>query len=877
MRRRCGFLTLLLFCLLTPVAQAYDVTIRRTEHGIPHLLAKDFGSLAYGYGYALVQDNVCTIADSYVTVRGERSKYFGPDATYQFRGNGTTPNNLNSDFFYKRIIDEKVVEKLIAEPAPRGPKPELLEGVKGYVAGYNQALRDGYGDDDPTCKGAEWVRPISEMDVYHRFYQLALLASAGVAIDGIGGAQPPTPDASSAGRQAKADAAVAGLDPKRFDELLGGIGSNAVALGKDATENGSGLLLGNPHFPWDGSERFYQSQLTIPGKLDVAGGSLIGVPLILIGHTQGMAWSHTVSTARRFTGFELRLVPGSPTTYLVDGQPREMVKTTVTVQARKADGTLEPRTRTLYRSEYGPILTSILGLPVFPWTPERAYALGDANAGNFRYLNHFFDTNRAQTVEELDAVERRYQGIPWVNTIAADKNGKAYYADIGSMPNVENDKIQSCSVPLGVALDQAARVQVLDGSRAGCGYGSAEDKGAVAPGILPPSRQPVLFRDDYVTNSNDSYWLSNPLAPLEGFSRLIGDERTARSPRTRLGLRIVQEGGKFSADELQAAVFNNRQYIGELWRDEAVAMCRQDGSLPAGACDALAKWDLHDDLDSRGAILFRRFAGRALAAKSGPFRQAFDPADPVNTPRGLNTENPEVRQALRDAVADLQGAGIPFDAPLRDFQYEQRGDEKIPIHGGPGTAGVFNAINVTWDPAKGYPNVPHGSSYVQVVGFGAGDCPDARTILTYSQSANPSSPYFADQTRMFSNKQWVRERFCEKDIQADPTLQVKRLGGPGAGGKRGRKLLSRVKVRRGKRGRLRVTFRLARKANVSVSVRRRGKLVKKVFRRSLKAGKRRVTVKGVRRRGRYRVRVLAVHRGQRSLVVKKVRVRRARR
>ena len=38
------------------------------------------------------------------------------------------------------------------------------------------------------------------------------------------------------------------------------------ALGREATDNGTGMLLGNPHFPWDGSERFYQAQLTIPGK-----------------------------------------------------------------------------------------------------------------------------------------------------------------------------------------------------------------------------------------------------------------------------------------------------------------------------------------------------------------------------------------------------------------------------------------------------------------------------------------------------------------------------------------------------------------------------------------------------------------------------------
>jgi hypothetical protein len=200
------------------------------------------------------------------------------------------------------------------------------------------------------------------------------------------------------------------------------------------------------------------------------------------------------------------------------------------------------------------------------------------------------------------------------------------------------------------------------------------------------------------------------------------------------------------------------------------------------ACPVLRAWDLHDDLDSEGAILFRRFASRALGAvpvagTPGLYTTQFDFNDPVHTPYGLNVANPAVEQSFADAVSDLRNAGIPLDAPLRDWQYERRGSEKVPIHGGPGGVGVFNAINVSWTGSganAGYSNVPHGSSFVMVAQFtGDEDCPvDARTILTYSQSTNPNSPYFGDQTRMFSNKEWVDEAYCEEEIAADPNLQV---------------------------------------------------------------------------------------------------------
>jgi acyl-homoserine-lactone acylase len=827
-----------------PAAHAFDVTIRRTAHGIPHVYARDYASLGYGYAYAFAQDNLCQIADSYVTVNAQRSRFFGADNSWRFEGNGTTVNNLNSDFFYQRINDTGVVEKLLAQPPPAGPKPEIKEGVRGYVAGYNAYLRDTGVDKlpDPACRGKAWVRPIDEMDVYRRFYQLASLASQGVALDGIAAAAPLTggAPATSAAQLAPAFA--------KLDDL----GSNAYGLGKAATDNGRGMVLGNPHFPWQGAERFYQAQLTIPGELDVAGASLFGVPLINIGTTRGMAWSHTVSTARRFTPYEEKLVPGSPTSYVYDGQVEQMKADKVTVKLPGGD-----RTRTLYSTRHGPIFTSLLGLPLFPWTAASAYAMGDANAGNFRYLNHFLDVNRAQSVRALDAIERRYEGIPWVNTIAADSKGEAYYADIGAVPNVSNAKASACNTALGTQTLSLLGVPILDGSRAACDWD--DDPDAAAPGIFGPSHLPSLFRDDYVTNSNDSYWLSNPAHPLEGFARIIGDERTARSLRTRLGLKMAA-GRKFSLKALTDTVFNDRQYAGELLADDLAAYCRANPTLSgsagpvdvSAACPVLEKWGKTDTLDDPGAVLFRRWASRALASVGGVianptvYRTPFDSADPVNTPRGLNTGNPQVGQALADAVKELRDFGIPLDATWRRYQTVTRNGEKIPIHGGPGTLGDFNAINVSGFGKEGYTSVPHGSSYVQAVQL-TGGCPNARTILTYSQSVSPRSPYFADQTKMFSRHEWNPMRFCAKEILADPALTVTRVGCPGASGFRSARASGL-----GGSLRLRLRSRLGLASTVEVLRLRRGRKSRLILRaRRTRSFARRLTA------GRYRVRALA--------------------
>src|SRR4051794_34256123 len=459
-----------------PAASGLSATIRRTEHGIPHIEASTYKGAGYGYGYAFAQDNLCVLADDYVTVDAQRSRFFGPDESYSQRGNGTTPNNLNSDFFWQQINDSHIVEDLLAEPPPNGPEQEIKDGAAGFAAGYNRYLAEVGGTNgvpDRTCRGKPWVRPITTAEVFRRFYQLILIASSGVAVDGIGEAQPPTPSLTSGGG--------ASIDPQAIAQGLSkklpikASGSNGVAVGRAGTRDRKhGLLLGNPHFPWLGTERFYQAQITVPGQMDVEGGSLFGVPLVLIGHTADMAWSHTVSTAFRFTPFQLTLVPGSPTTYLYDGQPTQMTSRTVTVQSLQSDGSLKPETRTLWTTRYGPIFTDLVGVPL-PWTPTTAFAMGDVNAGNFRILNHFLDTDRAQSAPQELSILQKYEGIPWVNTIASDREGNALYADIGAIPNVPNAKAQQCDTAVGQATFGLIGLPVLDGSRSACNWDTDSD------------------------------------------------------------------------------------------------------------------------------------------------------------------------------------------------------------------------------------------------------------------------------------------------------------------------------------------------------------------------------------------------------------------
>ena len=759
----------------TAHAREYEADIRRTEGGIPHIKADSYADLGFGHGYAFAQDQLCTLADTIVTVRAERSRHFGPD-----KGWGETGqiNNLKSDFFFKRILDMKTVEGLVAQRAPQGPLPEVRAAVRGFAAGYNAYLRRTGVDKlpDARCRGAAWVRPITDMDLYRRYYMLSLRASSVNFLTGLVDAAPPADAQPQAKPQAPSPAEMRlrmQSDPVLGDDATS-LGSNAFGIGRKLTTTGRGLLLGNPHFPWHGHERFYEAHLTIPGQLDVTGASLLGAPVVNIGHTRGVAWSHTVSTARRFTPYELQLVQGDPTSYVVDGKPVKMTPRTVTVRTSATD----TASHTFYETRWGPVMVSPSNF--FFWTNQNAYAMADANAGNLRLLNAWALMNRAQSVRQLKQAQDRSQGIPWVYTVAADRKGEAYFADHSVVPHVDQAKVQQCvTSDFAKSVLAAANLPVLDGSRTACAWGN--DKDAYGKGTFGPKRMPTLFRPDYVENSNDSHWMPHPTVRLEGFPQIWGPERTTRSLRTRLAFRMMEERvarkDKVSLGELQKLMFNNRNLSAELGRDAVVAECRANPTqaLPDGrtvdmseACEVLAAWDRRADLDSRGAILWFEFWDRFTAAASVTERYTtpFDPADPINTPNGVNAATPKAREALADAVQDMRDAGSPLNASIAERQGEVKGDEVIPIHGCQGFMGCFNVVEPFRLAPGDLRDIRTGASFVMAVQFGKRG-PAGRAILTYSQSENASSPHFADQTRLYSLKRWLPMRFSDSSIRKD--------------------------------------------------------------------------------------------------------------
>jgi acyl-homoserine-lactone acylase len=794
------------------VPPTYQATIRRTTDGVPHITGDDLPSVAYGQGWASAEDHGCSLLDQILKVYGVRSANLGP---------GVDGANIESDFAW-RAIGIATIATADFDAAPT----ELVEQFAAFAAGWNGYLTStGSGGLTGWCGQADWVRPIQPVEVYVYARSLALLASGAQMVPYIPGAAPPDGDASAG---APAGVRATGVPPSWSELAPLDAGSNGWAVGRSRTEGGTGgLLVANPHFPWEGELRFAEVQLTVPGELDVYGAQLLGVPGVGIGFTDGVAWTHTVSSGKRMTAYRLTLDPASPTSYLVDGESRPMTPTTYSIDILRPDGTVDTEERTLWRSEYGPMVD----FPGIGWTDTTAVTYRDANIDNDEFVEQYAALLHVRSLNDLIDLNAQYQGTALFNTIATGADGAVWYADTSATPNLSADA--EAAFIQQVFTDPVTRaawehgVALLDGSNSLFAW---EDvPGARDPGLVPFADMPQVVRDDYVFNANDSFWVPSAEFTLDGdFSVLQGTQGSPVSMRTRQNAAVLDDAntmglagddGLFSGEELRDAVFDNTSHNALLLRDSVVAACRATPTiavpevdddagvvvLPAetvdltAACEVLAGWDGRFDLDRRGAVLWRETMSRFTTfdqEHAGPLlAEPFDPARPTETPTGLAPDHTAVLTALARAVQTLTLAGFEVDTTLGAAQFTERSGNRIPLHGGTNSDGVTNVV--TWSDddtstepvptrgdavapestlrGEGYP-VNYGTSFVLTVDF-TGPEVRAWALLTYGQTGDRDAPDFEVQTVRFSDKAWRTVAFTDEQIEADPQLTTEHVTG----------------------------------------------------------------------------------------------------
>lgn len=750
---------------LASSAQA-AVEIRRTSDDIPHIKADNWHALGLGVGHVQAEAALCTLAEAFATYRGMRSWYWGADNKPAVDATFGQGKNSDLDLFFRSQTPADVEQRYRqAQPAA------MHELVSGFVTGYNRYLKT-VRKGRHTCHGQPWLQPIQTTDVYRRLFASQLAGGDTHFIEAMAKAKP----LAAADKQAS-------LPPAWATQNVGrqaGLGSNMLAFGSEANGEQQGVLFGNPHWYWGGADRFFQMHLTIPGQLNVAGVSFLGVPVVMIGFNEHIAWSHTVSEARRFGLFDLTLDAANPRHYLVDGKSEAMKQREIRIPIQQ-DGKAGELVRVIYQTRYGPVVDLSEHHPALGWSQHKALAVRDINRDNFRIYRNFFRWNQAGSMDEFSRIQQEERAVPWVNTVAIGKNdGRVWYADIGAMPNAPDSLRERCRTPVSDAFAQLApTTPVLDGSRSECNW--ANDPAGAQAGALPLAAMPSQWRRDYVANMNDSHWLSNSKAPQEGYPLLLGGERSELSLRTRHGHQIAhnvlqQHAGSAAKvlNGLKQRTLDSTAWSAALFRDSLLKQaCGQQPKVDiAQACRVLKNWSGKAEAGDRGALLWEAF-WQALHAKPENlvYKVPFDAGQPLSTPREPHA--PQAATQLAEAATSLKKLGLALDAPPSAYRHVKLAQGSKGVFGGCHEFGYF-AIACQPDTAT-LDGSAIANSYLQLVTFNASG-PQAYTLLAHGQRETAiRGGAGAAPVQRYLRKQWLSFPFSEAEIARDPALRIERL------------------------------------------------------------------------------------------------------
>jgi penicillin amidase len=196
-----------------------------------------------------------------------------------------------------------------------------------------------------------------------------------------------------------------------------GLGSNNWVVSGAHTQSGKPLLANDPHLDHSVPSVWYMIHLVAPG-LNVIGVSLPGLPLVIIGHNEKVAWGMTNTGPDVQDLYTESFDSGAPNRYLHNG---------AWVDAEVRDEVIKVRGKRDYRftvkvTRHGPIVAHRGGRDLaLRWTALEPHALS-------ALFNAASKIALAQNWELFTAALRDYTG-PMQNFVYADGDGNiGYYA-----------------------------------------------------------------------------------------------------------------------------------------------------------------------------------------------------------------------------------------------------------------------------------------------------------------------------------------------------------------------------------------------------------------------------------------------------------------
>jgi acyl-homoserine-lactone acylase len=519
-------------------------------------------------------------------------------------------------------------------------------------------------------------------------------------------------------------------------------GSNAWAIAPSKSASGHTMVLANPHLPWaPGELTYYEAQLEGP-NIDMYGATQVGLPVLRFCFNSEHSFTNTVNQVIGDTAYKLTLAPDG---YMFDGKVLRFTTEDRVIRVKQPDSSLKDDKITIRKTVQG---------PVFVKPDGETIALRVAGLDRPGMLQEYWDMGKAHNFEEFQAALKRLQ-VPTFNIVYGDRQGHIMYIYNGVVPEHPSGdfKYWRGDVPGDTSATLWTKIHPYSD----------------LPKVIdPPS--------GFVQNTNDPPWIVTwpstlkpsdfppYMAPLAGI--------TMRSQRS---VELLMSKPKLTYDDFVNFKFSNRSLLADrVLPDLLAAAASNDDPNVRDAVAVLKAWDHEFNPDSKGALLFDRWAARLMGANyanESNFAHPFTLADPLNTPSGLKDPAAAVKM-LGDDDAEVKKRFGSLDPPYGGTTRYKVGDVprvsdvSVPGESGSGSIGIFPSM--IFSPFKdGTRDAFSGETWISMVEF---TTPlKAEGLMSYGDSTQPGTKHRTDQIELLSERKlrtfWMTRPVIEKHLE----------------------------------------------------------------------------------------------------------------
>ena len=746
------------------------VDIIRDAYGMPHIYAQTDADAHFAVGYCMAQDRLFQMDLMRRAARGKLAEILGKDL-------------VPVDRFFRTITAGKSFEEIAA-----AYKHETISAAKGYAAGVNYFIKHhkgplpieftilGYAPQPWQPSDAVAIQYVMAQDLNTAF-AVEMLHAAVIEKVGETMAQEIFPDYAEGYPTIVPPQGSTALEFLKTLNLAreirgteGGGASNSWVVSGKKSATGKPILANDPHLGHRVPGIWYEAHIVSP-SMNVSGALLPGIPFVIIGANEHVAWGFTNVMADDADFYIEKINPANPDQYEFMGRWEDMTIKAAVINVKDAD-VVKFKVRL---TRHGPIIDEINKYK----EPKNTALSMRWTAYEVLHATPFYYLNTARSVDDIEKAAEHFKcpGQNWV--YADDKGNIGFWAAVG--------------IPMRDGFSGAVPVPGWDGKHEWKGYVPTEQQ----PHLKNPARGWIATAnnkhvgDDYPYPISHYYTMPDRFVRIEemitakqkfdtqDFAKMQADFYVVLAKEWVPMMLASLSGKQFSENEKKAiAALKNWNFVAGT---EDIAPTVFHATINAMAKNTFKKRlgeDLYWQYLKNKDVVFNAMRNLIAAGQS----RWFEDADTAEV-EGINDI---IGKSFSEAIIYLEEKmGSNVDdwkwGDLHTLTLYHPFGKSSPLMGyfmniGPNPmGGSIATVNPQpyklAEPWEGY----HGASLRYIIDFA--NRKNSRRVIPAGISGNFMSPHYRDQAELWRTGKYRPFVLDRKSVEADARYTLKMLPG----------------------------------------------------------------------------------------------------